>query len=150
MIVTPKAIDWQGFLLKFGNVEVPLSLIKMDDGNEQTPNQREEIKAERDDYTRELTRITADGMITKQSFVFRSMNIQQLRALRNVMKQGLVDAKQRKYNVTYWNDESLQYEKGDFYIPDITYSRKRADEKDLVYNEFTMTLIGYKTSKAVD
>lgn len=146
----PKATDWQGFLLKFGDVEVPLSYIKMDDGNEQIPNQREEIKAERDDYTRKLTRVTADGMITKQSFVFRPMNIRQRRALKNVMKNGLVDAKQRKYNVTYWNDETLQYEKGDFYIPDITYSKKRVDENDLIYNEFTMTLVGYETSKVVD
>lgn len=145
-----EATDWQGFLLKFGDVEVPLSYIKMDDGNEQIPNQREEIKAERDDYTRELTRVTADGMITRQSFVFRPMNIKQLRALKNVMKSGLVNAKQRRYNVTYWNDENLRYEKGDFYIPDITYSRRTADENDLIYNEFTMTLIGYKQSEAVD
>lgn len=144
------ATDWQGFLLKFGDVEVPLSYIKMDDGNEQIPNQREEIKAERDDYTRELTRVTADGMITRQSFVFRAMNIKQRRALKNVMKNGLVDAKQRKYNVTYWNDENLRYESGHFYIPDITYSRRLADENDLIYNEFTMTLIGCKTSEAVD
>lgn len=149
-MATAKATDWQGFLLKFGDVEVPLSYMKMDSGNEQTPNQREEIKAERDDYTRKLTRVTADGMITKQSFVFRSMNIKQRRALKNVMKNGLVNAKQRKYNVTYWNDENLQYEKGNFYIPDISYSRKRADENDLIYNEFTMTLIGYETSRAVD
>lgn len=149
MKATPKATEWQGFLIKFGDVEVPLSYIKMDSGNEQTPNQREEIKAERDDYTRKLTRVTADGMITKQSFVFRSMNIKQRRALKKVMENGLVDAKQRKYNVTYWNDETLQYEKGNFYIPDITYSKKRADENDLIYSEFTMTLIGYETSKAV-
>ena len=143
------ATDWAGYLLKFGTVEVPLSYIKMDEGNEQTPNQREEIKAERDDYTRKLTRVTADGMITKQSFVFRSMNIRERRALKNVMTSGLVDEKQRKYHVTYWNDENLRYEEGDVYIPDITFKRKEANDKTLIYHEFTMTLIGYETSKAV-
>lgn len=128
---------------------MPLSYIKMDNGNEQTPNQREEIKAERDDYTRTLMRVTADGMITKQSFVFRRMNIKERRALKNVMKSGLVDEKQRRYHVTYWNDENLQYEEGDVYIPDITYSRALADDDGIIYNEFTMTLIGYETSKAV-
>lgn len=135
--------------MKFGTVEVPLSYIKMDSGNEQTPNQREEIKAERDDYTRALMRVTADGMITNQSFVFRRMNIKERRALKNVMKSGLVDEKQRKYRVTYWNDENLQYEEGDVYIPDITFSRAIVSDEGIVYNEFTMTLIGYETSKAV-
>lgn len=143
------ATDWKGYLLKFGNVEVPLSYIKMDSGNEQIPNQREEIKAERDDYTRKLTRVTADGMITKQAFVFRRMNIKQRRALKNVMDNGLVDKKARKYHVTYWNDENLQYEEGDVYIPDITYSRSEVNDEGIIYNEFTMTLIGYETSEAV-
>lgn len=136
-------------MLKFGTVEVPLSYIKMDSGNEQTPNQREEIKAERDDYTRALTRVTADGMITKQSYVFRRMSIKERRALKNVMKSGLVDEKQRRYNVTYWNDENLQYEQGDVYIPDITYKRAIVDDDGIIYEEFTMTLIGYATSEAV-
>lgn len=143
------ATDWKGYLLKFGTVEVPLSYIKMDEGNEQTPNQREEIKAERDDYTRKLTRVTADGMITKQSYVFRSMNIKERRALNAVMKQGLVNEKQRKYHVTYWNDENLRYEEGDVYIPDITFKRKEANDKTLIYHEFTMNLIGYETSEVI-
>ena len=144
------ATDWQGFLLKFGTVEVPLSYIKMGDGNTQTPNQREEIKAERDDYTRKLTRVTADGRITKQAFQFREMSYKKIKALQNVMKQGLVHEKQRKYNVTYWNLEKMQYEAGDIYIPDIEYKIVRADENDLIIGEFTMTLIGYKTSEAVN
>lgn len=143
------ATDWQGFLLKFGTVEVPLSYIKMGDGNTQTPNQREEIKAERDDYTRKLMRVTADGMITKQIFQFKQMSYKKVKALQNVMKQGLVDKKQRKYNVTYWNLENMQYEKGDIYIPDIEYTIARADENDLIIGEFSMALIGYETSKVV-
>ena len=140
------ATDWAGYLLKFGNVEVPLSYLKLDSGNEQTPNQREEVSANRDDYTRELHRVTADGQITKMSYVFRPLNITQMRALRTVMANGLVDAKQRKYNVTYWNDESLRYETGAFYIPDITYHKGIVDSSGIIYKEFTMTLIGYATS----
>lgn len=142
------ATEWQGYLLKFGTVEVPLSYIK-NEGNTQIPNQREEIKAERDDYTRKLTRVTADGMITKQVFQFREMSYKKVKALQNVMKQGLVDAKQRRYNVTYWNLENMQYESGDIYIPDIEYKIARADENDLIIGEFSMTLIGYGTSEVV-
>ena len=140
------ATDWAGYLLKFGNVEVPLSYLKLDSGNEQTPNQREEVSANRDDYTRELHRVTADGQITKMSYVFRPLNITQMRALRTVMANGLVNAKQRKYNVTYWNDENLRYETGAFYIPDITYHKGIVDSSGIIYKEFTMTLIGYATS----
>ena len=142
------AATFAGYLLKFGNVEVPNSYIKMD-GNEQTPNQREEIKAVRDDYTRELTRVTATGQITKQTFEFRSLNLTQMRALRTVMNNGLLNAGQRKYNVTYWNDENLRYEKGPVYIPDITFKKKYVTNNDIRYDEFTMTLIGYKTSEAI-
>ena len=144
------ATDWKGYLLKFGNVEVPLSYLKLDDGNEQTPNQREEISAKRDDYTRKLSRVTADGKITKMSFVFRPLNITQMRALRTVMANGLVNAKERKYNVTYWNDENLRYERGYFYIPDITYKKGIVDASGIMYKPFTMTLIGYETSEEVN
>lgn len=142
--------DWKGYLLKFGNVEVPNSYIKMDDGNEQTPNQREEVSAKRDDYTRALSRVTATGQITKMSYVFRSLNLTQMRALRTVMRNGLISEKERKYNVTYWNDENLRYEQGAFYIPDITYRRRMVDSTGIWYREFTMTLIGYETSTEVN
>lgn len=142
--------DWKGYVLKFGSVAVPNSYLKLDDGNEQTPNQREEVKAVRDDYTRALSRVTADGQITKMSFVFRPLNITQMRALRTVMANGLVNAKERKYQVTYWNDENLRYEKGNFYIPDITYKKGIIDSTGIMYKSFTMTLIGYETSQEVN
>lgn len=139
--------DWKGYLIKFGKVEVPNSYIEMTEDNQSQPNQREEISAERDDYTRELKRVTAPGHITKLRYVFRSMTLKQRRALRNVMKSGLVNAEQRKYNVTYWNDEHLRYEKGEFYIPDIVYSIKSVSKSDIVYNKIEMTMISYKTTE---
>lgn len=141
--------NYKGYLLKFGSVVLPNSYIVQDDGNTSIPNQREEIKAERDDYTRELLRVTADGMITKQTFVIRELTDTQMLAFKNVMKNSLVDEKQRRYHITYWNDESLQYEEGDFYIPDITYTRKLATDTYIKYGKFEITIIGYATSKAV-
>ena len=63
--------QFKGYLVKFGSVELPNSYLKLDSGNTSTPNQREEIKAVRDDYSRKLTRVTANGQITKFSLVFR-------------------------------------------------------------------------------
>jgi hypothetical protein len=131
-------------LLKFGDTELPNSYLILN-GSESTPKQREEVKAYRDDYSRALTRITADGMKTKQVFHFRSLTDRQLLALQNVMKKSLVVAKERKYHITYWDDENMAYDTGDFYIPDITYKRKRIDEEKnvLYYDEFDLTIIEY-------
>lgn len=142
---------WEGYLLKFGDkstgVAIPNSMLIMSDENEQTPNQREEIKAVRDDDTRVLTRVTSSGQITKMQYAFKPMNIKQRKALNAVMKHGLVNEKQRKYKVTYWNDENLRYETGNFYIPDITFHYKEVSEETLTYRAFVMQLIGYETSK---
>ena len=84
-------------------------------------------------------------MKTKQVFYFRRLTDMQLLALKNVMANSLADAKQRKYHITFWNDETLKYETGDFYIPDITYTRYMIDEKTntLYYDEFEMSIIEY-------
>jgi hypothetical protein len=125
-------------------VELPNSYLVLG-GSASTPKQREEIEAYREDYSRDLHRTTADGMKTKQTFTFRSLTDTQLSALKNVMKNSLVSKKERKYKITYWDDENLEYDSGDFYIPDITYTRKRVDEekKILYYDEFEMSIVEY-------
>lgn len=139
------ASNFRGYLLKFGNVELPNSYLAMSDNNTSTPNQREEIKAYRDDYSRNLHRVTADGRKTKQVFHFRSLNDEELASLKAVMANSLVNTAERKYRITYWNDEDLAYRTGDFYVPDITYVRQRVDEKTnrLYYGEFELTIIEY-------
>lgn len=84
-------------------------------------------------------------MKTKQVFYFRRLTDTQLLALKNVMKNSLVDEKQRKYQITIWNDETMAYKTGKFYIPDITYTRSMIDEKTntLYYGEFEMSIIEY-------
>lgn len=135
---------FQGYLLKFGNVELPNSYLQMDKCTS-TPNQREEIEAYRDDYSRDLHRVTATGKKTKQTFAFRALKHTELAALKTVMANSLVDEGQRKYNVTFWDDEKLEYRTGAFYIPDITYTRSWIDEKNniLYYKEFEMTIVEY-------
>lgn len=141
--------DFKGYLVKFGSVQLPNSYLMMDSGQVSTPNQREELKATRDDTTRKLHRVTASGQISSFSLVFKPLTNTQLAALHAVMNNSLVNANQRKYNVTYWNDEHLQYENGDFYIPDITYERMIVGDDYILYNSFTMEFIGYETSQVV-
>lgn len=143
------ASKYKGYLIKFGSVKLPLSYMLKDSGNTQTPNQREEIEAWRDDWSRELYRVTSNGRISKFAIVIRPLTDTQLLALKNVMASSLVDNAKREYEITYWNTESLQYEKGVFYIPDITYIIKYATESYIKYDKFTMTFIGVKNSVAV-
>ena len=65
--------NWAGYLLKAvkTNAIFPHKYIAYESYNT-TPNQREEIKAYRDDNTRDLTRITAEG--TKSVFGFAAMS----------------------------------------------------------------------------
>lgn len=139
---------FKGYLLKFGDVELPNSYIMMSDTNTSTPNQREEISAYRDENSRDLHRVTAAGTKTKQIFHIRSLTIEQMAALKAVMANAIVNEKQRKYRITYWNDEELKYKTGVFYVPDITYVRQMIIERPdgtytMRYGEFELHIIEY-------
>ena len=136
--------EFQGYLLKFGSVELPNEYLKYDSYSA-TPDQRTEIEAYRDDYTQELHRITAEGVKTKIEAEVIPMYLEDKIAFMNVLKSGLEDALQRKYNVTYWNDEENSYKTGSFYIPDTQFSIHRIDIKrnSILYNSFKLTLIEY-------
>ena len=62
-----------GYLLKCGN-NTDNSFIEMST-YDSAPNQREEIKAVRDENTRDLLRVTADGMKTAIKFTTIPMNL---------------------------------------------------------------------------
>ena len=136
--------DFQGYLLKFGSVKLPNKYLKYDSYSV-TPNQRTEIEAYRDDYTQELHRITAEGVKTKIEAEVVPMYLEDKIEFMNVLKSGLEDALQRKYNVTYWNDEENSYKTGSFYIPDTQFSIHRIDiiRNSILYNSFKLTLIEY-------
>ena len=108
---------FEGWLIKFGNVQLPNSYL-LADGWESTPNQRIEIKAWRD----------ANVLLHRDT----SSNFQ-------------TDRNQRRVNVTYWNDEDLEYKSGIFYISDTTYTIHRIDENnnDIEYNAHTIELTEY-------
>lgn len=143
--------EFKGYLVKFGNYELPNSYLMMDSGQQATPNQIEDIKATRSLNTRELKRVVASGNISKFSLVFKPLTNVQLEALKDKMNRSgvLINGSERKYRVTYWNDGNLRYEEGDFYIPDITYERMVVYDDHILYNSFTMEFIGYKESRAV-
>ena len=138
--------NFQGWLIKFGDVQLPNSFL-LADGWESTPNQRLDIDAYRDANAL-LHREVADDFKTKMKLNIKEMNLQERMAFDNVIGLATMsheDKKQRKVSVTYWNDETLEYTSGVFYMTDTTYTHHTIDEenKDIEYNPFTVTLIEY-------
>ncbi len=138
--------NFQGWLIKFGNVILPNSFL-LADGWESTPNQRLELDAYRDAFAY-LHRETADNFKTTMTLNIREMTLSERIAFDNVIGLATLpasDKKQRKVAVTYWNDETLTYSSGEFYITDTTYSIHHVDDenKELEYNSFSLTLTEY-------
>lgn len=138
--------NFQGWLIKFGEVQLPNSFL-MADGWESTPNQRIELDAYRDANVL-LHRETASSFKTKIKLNIRELTLTERIALDNVIglaTLSVTDKKQRKVRITYWNDETLEYSAGDFYMSDSTYTVHTLNEenKDLEYNPFTITLTEY-------
>ncbi len=137
---------FQGWLIKFGEVQLPNSFL-LADGWESTPNQRLEIDAYRDANAL-LHRETAADYKTKLKLNIREMTLEERIAFDNVIAiatLSITDQRQRKVAVTYWNDEVLDYTSGEFYMSDTTYIIHQVYEKDkeIDYNPFSVTLIEY-------
>ena len=138
--------NFQGWLIKFGDVQLPNSFL-LADGWEGTPNQRIEVDAYRD-ANMFLHRETSSNYKTKLKLNIREMNLAERMALNNVIglaTLSITEQKQRKVFITYWNDETLTYESGEFYMPDSTYVIHNVDEEklDIEYNPFTISLVQY-------
>lgn len=74
--------------------------------------------------------------------------MEEMNAFKNVVGLATLpnaDRNERKVAVSYWNDETLSYDSGIFYMPDITYTIHYVNEEepDIEYNPFMVELIEY-------
>lgn len=107
------------------------------------PKQREEIKAYRDDNTRELYRVTAEGKKSKITFTVRPLHLSEKMALQNFFYDHETDHVQRKVWIEYWNDDGNNYAEGYFYRPNMEFAINHVGEDDIKYKELKMELIEY-------
>lgn len=138
--------NWQGYFFKRGSStgkEFPMHYI-----NEKSwtgsPNHREEIKAYRDENTRNLTRVTAKG--TKSSFSFETregLHLADVTAIKKFFTDSESDTQQRKIKLYYWNDEDGNYKTGTFYRPNMDFKIKKVTKNDIIYDKLTIELIEY-------
>lgn len=136
---------FEGWLLKFGNVILPNSFL-LSEGWKSIPNQRLEVNAYRN-ANMLLIRETSPNFKTKITITVKGMNLEEKKAFQNVINRAMISSRERKIDLTYWNDETNEYVHGatGFYIPDITYVVENIDEDkpDIMYKSFSITMIEY-------
>lgn len=139
------ATNWQGYFFKATatNQIFPNKYIA-EQSYSSTPNQREELKAYRDDNTRDLTRITAEGTKTAFSFQTRTnLHLADKMAIQKFFTDAESNALQRKINLQYWNDEENAYKTADFYRPDIQFTIRKVTETDIIYDSLQIDFVEY-------
>lgn len=134
--------NWQGYLLKSGGEVFPHQYI-IAESWESTPNQREEIKAYRDDNTRNLTRITAQGTKSKIKFSTRRLTLDEKEDLLAWFTRHESNHLERKINITFWNDDTNSYSSGDFYRTDTKFKIREISQETIKYDTTDITLIEY-------
>ena len=135
---------YNGYLLKFGNEELPNKYLAYDSYSI-TPNQRTELEAYRDQNTNKLHRETIPYFKTKIDCETHVMYEDEKISFQNIIRSGLVNAIERKYHVEYYDPEESTYKEGDFYIPDTEFKIIRVDDEDntILYNKIRLALIEY-------
>lgn len=134
---------FQGYLLKSAKKIFPHKYIDYSSWDS-TPNQREEIKAYRDDNTRNLTRVTAAGRKTAITFKTRdNLTLAEKKEIQNFFTESETDAAERKIQLTFWNDEDNAYKTGYFYRPNTKFQIKSISGNDIVYGSIQIDLVEY-------
>lgn len=136
---------WAGYFLKATatNQIFPNKYIAAESWDS-NPNNREEVKAYRDENTRDLVRVTAAGRKSALQFSTReNLHLKDKMAVQAFFTAAESDSDQRKINLQFWNDETNDYQTGDFYRPNTTFKIKKATENDLIYDSITIDLVEY-------
>ena len=113
-----------------------------------TPNQREELKAYRDDNSRDLIRVTASGMkSTMEHKTRKNLHLADMAIIQGWLFRAQEDTEeahiQRKIELEYWDNEQLSYKTGTFYIPNIDYKIIRLTDDDIIYDQIELKYIEY-------
>ena len=135
--------DFRGYLFQSGGEPFPHNLIVYESYTT-LPNSREEIKAYRDDNTRDLTRITSEGH--KSSFNFKTrknLHLADIETMKAWFDAHISNTLERKLSIEYWNNEELTYKTADFYCADIKYPIRQITENDIIYDEFEVYFVEY-------
>lgn len=132
--------NFQGYLLKVGGVIFPHNFIQLNTFISY-PNQRTEIDAYRD-ANNFLHRTTSVNYKTKIEFETLPLDLSEKEQVQAVL-DNTINSTERKYLVTYWNDETNNYKVMTAYMPDVEYKIKEISSKSIKYNPIRIAFIEY-------
>lgn len=139
---------FRGYLIKAvrTGAVLPLKFIEWN-SYKITPNQREEIKAYRDDNTRDLTRVTASGKKTAIEFKLRSMWLEDMMEFQGWLGSAMENTEeaheQRKVELEIYDTEENIYKTGYFYVPNMDNKILRITDDSIKYKSQTIKFIEY-------
>lgn len=133
--------QFRGYLLKStkSGKEFPSRFIQWDTWDS-SPKQIEYLKAYRDDNTRDLTKIPANGR--KSTFSFKTNQLSLLD--RQILKEFFDEAElnsEGDIQLEYWDDKNLEYSVGTFYRPNMKFHIIGHTGNDIKYGEHTFEFV---------
>lgn len=132
---------YEGYLLKFGNTELPNRFIKYNTFLS-TPCQRQDLDSyeDADGY---LHRTVLEHTRTKIEWNTPPMRRADKNEMMNIFQSAYENEAERKVSVTYYDDESDSYKTGTFYMPDIQFTYYSATDTDILYDSNRISIIEY-------
>lgn len=134
--------NFQGYLLKFGDTIFPHKYLAQNPTF--TPNQRTEAQAYRDGNNN-LHRVTIDNHKSKFEITTLPITLEEKIECETAMYSGLENIIERKYIITFWNDDVHvnNYQTGYFYLSDVSYSPTKIKDGTIYYDSIKYTFIEY-------
>ena len=109
---------------------------------ESNDNQREYIKAYRDDNTRDITLVQAQGRKTALQFKLRNnLHLKDIRRIREWFQAGEVDHDIRSITIKYWDSDLLKYRTITCYQANPKFNIKKITDDDIIYKGKTVDLV---------
>lgn len=131
--------NYAGYLLKFGNTVMPNHYFLE---YSSTPNRISDEDAGTDQNGR-LWRSPLPHKRSTIKFSTHQMELDDKIAFQQIYQNAITNAAERKATVTFWNDDANSYYVSDFYLPDIEFSVRDADQRTIYYNPIPVELIEY-------
>ena len=132
---------FRGYYISIAGTQLPGKFI-LEGSYKTTDNQRTELKAYRDNSNL-LHRQTSPNYKTAMEFSTPVLTLTELEQLKNILNSGIINARERKIRVKYWNSEDLCYRTMTAYMPDVQHTIKNTLNGEPLYESVTYQFIQY-------
>lgn len=107
-----------------------------------TPNQRQDLDSYQDNLGK-LHRNTLDHTRSKLEWNTPPLFEKELLSLQNILNSGIINAKERKLKIIHYCFDTHTYERGEFYMPDITFTPLLIRNGEVLMDKVRLAFIEY-------